>query len=370
MSFNKILLLIGCCFIISFDLLGNPVIWHWISYSPSDSWQPGQEAESSLVWHDLELLHQFSFDGIVTYGTLDSLCRIPRLARRFGFHNIIMGVWIDTNMMNNQQGIELAIGYHEDADAIYVGNEALFFNRVDTNYLKRAMDTIRFTTGKPVTTSEHWTMYFQPGYQSWLLQNCDFLFPILNPTDNGIFDPDTGALWVKAQFDSLRAIAGDSVEIIVKEAGWPTYSDSFQQRTWANEGFQDRFFTGLDYFYLEDTLSYHCFEAFDGWWKNWGPTQRYWGLFDSERHPKLYAQGLGIYESPSRYQNRLKSRIWSNGLKGILNNLSNEPIILFDINGRKVIDLKSDAIGMPVVPTGIYFIRFSDGVIYKTIITH
>lgn len=370
MRYNRISLMVGSLLIITFNLSGNPVLWHWVAYSPSDSWQPGQVAESSLVWRDLELLHNFNFDGLITYGTLDSLCRVPRLARRWGFQKVIMGVWIDTNMTTNQQGMDLAINYSDDADAICVGNEALFFNYVDTNYLWSVMDEIRFVTGKPVTTSEHWSLYFDSSYQNWLLRNCDFLLPILNPTDNGIFDPIAGALWVKAKFDSLRAIAGPNVEVIVKEAGWPANSDSVQQRTWANEDDQYRYFRRLDDYYIQQTLNFFCFEAFDGWWKNWGPTQPFWGLFDSQRHPKLYAQGLGINENPNRYQNPLKSHIWASGLNSVFKNPSNKPMTIFDITGRKVVDLKHSTINLPTIPPGIYFIKFSEDEIYKTIITH
>jgi len=327
---------------------------NWVAYSPSDSWQPGQVAESSLVWHDLEVLQGFGFIGLATYGTLDSLCIVPRLARRLGFDYVVMGVWISEDTAANRQGIDLAIEYQADADAICVGNEALFFGRADTSYLEWAVDTIRAATGKPVTTAEHWTMYFRPGYGPWLLRNCDFLFPILNPTDNGIHDPDSGVMWVVDQLDSIKALAGESLSVLIKEAGWPTSSDSAPQRAWANETNQDVFLGQLrSWFYDTDTL-YFCCEAFDGWWKNWDPTQPYWGLFDSERMPKLYAYGLGIEESSGHETGRPASPA------GTFLGHSSGPVDLFDLTGQRVPAGRAK--------TGVYFLKTGQGRFRKTLV--
>jgi exo-beta-1,3-glucanase (GH17 family) len=349
------LLILLSLLLIPLSLSANPVMVNWVAYSPSDSWQPGQVAESSLVWRDLEVLQGFGFIGLATYGTLDSLCVVPRLARRLGFEYVVMGVWIGEDTAANRQGIDLAIEYHADADAICVGNEALFLGRADTSYLGWAMDTIRAATGKPVTTSEHWTMYSNPGYGPWLLRNCDFLFPILNPTDNGIYDPDSGVLWVMDQLASVKAMAGESLGVLVREAGWPTNSDSASQRAWANETNQYLFLGQLRSWFAWDTL-YFCCEAFDGWWKNWDPTQPYWGLFDSERLPKLYAGGLGIEASPGHAPGRPES----DAPAGTLLGLSPGPLGLYDLAGRRAPTGRTK--------TGVHFLKTRQGHFRKTLV--
>ena len=343
-GFNRCSLILLALLLVPQGLTANPIISHWVAYSPSGSWQPGQVADSSLIWHDLRVLSEFHFCGLTTYGTLDSLCTVPRLARRFGFEPIVMGVWIDSNETLNRRSIELAIEYHADADAICVGNEALFFNRVDTSYLQWAMDTIRTATGKPVTTSEHWTMYSRPGYQQWLLRNCDFLFPILNPTDNGIHEPGPGVDWVMDQLGSIETMAGDSLGVILKEAGWPTNSDDPPQREWANEASQYSFLNELSGRFGGDTL-YFCFEAFDGWWKTGDPTQPYWGLFDSARLPKLYAGGLGIEESRGYLPARSRPRAPTPTLLGRIGWSD----MLYDAAGQRVPGARAR--------TGVYFLR-------------
>ncbi len=314
-------------------LFANPVINHWVAYSPSYNWQPGLVAESSLVWQDLRTLSWHNFVGIATYGALDSLHRVARYAKRLGFSEVIVGIWIDSNMVNNREGIKWAISAQNFADAYCVGNEVLFFHRLppsinDTNYLRWAMDTIRQVTRKPVTTAEHWKVYDSLPYRDWLLRNCDFLFPIINPTDNGIRDPSLGARWVKGKFDSLRTIAGQK-PVRIREAGWPTNSESLHHRVWANEIYQDLFFRSLDSLFAESLPFCFFFEAFDQFWKR-GGTQPYWGLFDSARHAKLFAGRLGINWEDKR---RGEKRNWKTM---VIRRLTQEQFPIFDASGRKI----------------------------------
>ncbi|MEO0078044.1 MAG: glycosyl hydrolase family 17 protein [candidate division WOR-3 bacterium] len=345
----------GCTVLVLAGLLllplsldANPVIVNWVAYSPSEPWQPGQVIDDSLVRLDLEILARHGFQGLVTYGTLDSLWVVPRLARSVGFQYVVMGVWIDADTAANRQGIRRLIEHHQYADAICVGNEALFFNRVDTSYLKWAIDTVRAATGKPVTTSEHWTKYLAPGYAAWLQRNSDFLFPIVNPTDNGITHPDSGVAWVIRTYERITAAAGDSMEVLIKEAGWPTWSDSAQQRVWANEDNQCHFFQRLS-FWQRDTMKYFCFEAFDQWWKNWDPTQRYWGLFDSGRRPKLYAYTLGVKESGSS--------MGQTSTGALLRFSQND---LYDITGSRR--------SAQLVRPGVYFLKLASGRFRKVLV--
>ena len=346
------------------------VPFRWVGYSPSYPWQPNVIADSVLVCRDLETLRDYGFRGLVTYGTLDSLCRVPRYAKALGFDSVIMGIWIDTNTTVNQLGITWALRSHGPADKLCVGNEALFLGRCSLDYLQRVMDTIRLVTGKPVTTAEHWTMYHHPRYRDWLLQNCDLLFPICNPTDNGIFDPNAGAHWVKARFDSIALLAGDSLPVLVKEAGWPTHSDSIPQRSWANESCQTIFFSLLDSIRDTSRFRFCHFEAYDGYWKRWDSTQRYWGLFDSLRNPKRYVRELMVAEPESERHS------WghSNSATMVMANRLALPDRLagglFDSCGRLVLELHPGPNDVSRVAPGVYFVRAPSAVsVRKVLVT-
>ncbi|MEO0079139.1 MAG: hypothetical protein ABIK44_00480 [candidate division WOR-3 bacterium] len=338
----------------SLTYIGPVYAFRWVGYAPSHPWQPGQIADSALVWQDLETLYAYGFRGVVTYGTLDSLCRVPRYARAIGFDSIIMGIWIDTDMTVNRQQIEWALRTHGPADKLCVGNEALFFGRCSLAYLQWAMDTVRISTGKPVTTAEHWTMYHHPRYRNWLLQNCDFLFPIMNPTNEGITSPRAAALWVKARFDSIATLAGDSLSVLVKEAGWPTGSRDSAHWSWANQFCQDTFFCLLDSIGDTNQLRFCNFEAFDGLWKNWGPEESCFGLFTSDRQPKLFAQRLGqvVGEKESQgYRSSVPHQSFISDAR-LLN--SAEPLTIFAITGQKVLDIAAGTC-LHLAP-GLYFV--------------
>jgi exo-beta-1,3-glucanase (GH17 family) len=321
--------------------------FRWVCYSPSYPFRPNQAADSALVCGDLACLHEYGFGGIVTYGVSDSLGRVARYARANGFDSIIMGVWIDVVDSINRREVLRAIAESASVDAYCVGNEVLFFGRRDTAFLRWAMDTVRQASGKPVTTAEHWTVYDWTGIREWLLRNCDFLFPIANPTNEAVRNPDSAVIWVKERFDHIAVMGGESLRVLVKEAGWPTSSTDTMQFWWANESCQCRLFSLLDT--LRDTSAFRfChFEAFDGYWKDWGPEERYWGLFDQYRNPKRYARTLQPVEvREGRGDIRSPRPHATIGFPSALTGASD----VYALSGRRVSDCRD-------LSEGVYFIR-------------
>lgn len=260
----------------------------WVCYAPTnfnpDLVDYPDEAE---ITADLEVLNDYVFTGIATYGSEDTLGDIPRLADEVGVDVFIMGIFYYDDV-TVQEEIENAIAAAEYVDAYCVGNEGLS-DRYTMEQLEELMDLIKTETGRPVTTAEQIEDYLAGDeIAEWLLTHGDWLFPIVHPVNNGIHDPAAGATWTEGQYDQILALA-DGKLVFVRETGWPT-----DEAPWATEENQ------ADYFMLlaETDVFFSYFEAFDQYWKNedsgWDPWEEYYGLFDMYRNPKLFVSDIGV----------------------------------------------------------------------------
>ena len=273
----------------------------WICYAPSHPWQPGHAANPDSLRADLQVLRDWNFEGILTYGSSDQLDSIPRIAESLGFEGMIMGVWIGLDTLQNNNEIQNAIAESNYVDAYCVGNEVLLRGDQDTNYLWEAMLTVQNSTGKPVTTADGVGLYlgeYGLAIQKWLFTHGDWIFPITNPTNHDVKKPDSGFIWVKEKFDTLsllRDTLAAGKTLILKECGWPTNSNNSSDTTWANEENQKQYFNLLDVSYLD----FFYFEAYDQFWKTYASPEPYWGLFDLHRIPKQYII-YSIEEQPIR----------------------------------------------------------------------
>ena len=264
----------------------------WVAYSPT-RYEPGvQWADPDTMRADLDTLSKCGFSGVATYGTMFWLDRIPQIAQEIGLEGVIMGVWISTDTTANRQEIEKAIAQKVYVDGYCVGNEVLLRGDQNTTYLDSLMQLVRDSTSLPVTTSEHVNLYVGGPFSDWLLQKGDWVFPIINPTDNDITNSSSARDWVQGQFETLAALA-QGKPVLIKECGWPTSSLNSSDTIWADEDTQWVYFSSLDT--LRDTTDFRfChFEAFDQYWKTWAPTQPFWGLYDTIRTPKKYMREAG-----------------------------------------------------------------------------
>jgi exo-beta-1,3-glucanase (GH17 family) len=254
-------------------VFNNPAI----AYSPR-GYNPTPEAtepSNEQLVSDLKLLSSVGFRSLVTYGSQGSLSAIPELARAHGFDGlIIMGIW-DPSSEEEWSNATAAAPF---VDAYCVGNEGLG-TRYEPQELSEAMEKLRNTTGKPVSTSERIENYLQGPYREWLLRESDWLYPIVHPVWHGHLDPERAVNWIVVRHDYLAATSGR--QVIVKEAGFPSAGP-----TGASEKEQAVFFqrlsaSGIPFFY---------FEAFDQPWKRSvledGDIESTWGLFDDEGSPK------------------------------------------------------------------------------------
>lgn len=313
----------------------------WICYAPSHPWQPGHSANPDSLRADLQVLHDWDFEGVMTYGSSDQLDSVPRIAKTLGFKGMIMGVWIGLDTLQNNNEIQNAIAESSYVDAYCVGNEVLLRGDQDTTYLWEAMLTVQNSTGKAVTTAEGVGLYlgeYGLTIQKWLFTHGDWIFATTNPTNHGVRKPDSGFIWVKEKFDAL-CIVRDTLApgklVVLKECGWPTNSDSSSDTTWANEGNQKQYFNLLDLSYLD----FFYFEAYDQFWKTHAPPEPYWGLFDLHRIPKQYII-LAIEEQPIQVPLRF------NLLHSCPNPFTYSTVISYQLLTKNIVSLKIyDSVG-------------------------
>ena len=226
--------------------------------------------DTEEIVEDLRVLYEAEFRGIVTYGAGGVLSEIPRLAREVGFEGVVMGIWTP----GDPEETEAAIQATSYVDGYVVGNEGLFFDRYDFEALERAVSELRVETGKPVTTSEVLSLYYT---EEKLLRLGDWVFPNAHPYWQGITDPSDAVIWTQDTFDSLKTKA-DDIPVVLKEVGLPTAGaprlSEYQQAEY--------------YARLRDKpVNFVYFEAFDQPWKTEDGIGPHWGLFHSDRSPKV-----------------------------------------------------------------------------------
>jgi exo-beta-1,3-glucanase (GH17 family) len=245
----------------------------WVAYSPSSSGPNiGLEATSDEIIADLAVLRIAGFNGLVTYTSAGIMGReLPALAQEAGFEGLIMGIWDPDSQEEYDAAIHAAqnnivLGY-------CIGNEG--FNkasRYDMPKLSASIQKLREATGKPVTTTGEIYDYYDDG----LAQLGDWIFPNANPYFHNQVDPASALRWTKGVYNDLKNRTNRFV--LLKEVGLPTSGD----RKLSEES-QKQYFVEL----AKTDVNFVYFEAFDQPWRTSLPIESHWGIFNSDRTPKL-----------------------------------------------------------------------------------
>lgn len=281
-------------------LVGKLYSLRWIAFSPS-AFDPAKSTAliRSEVERDLQVLADAGFDGLLTYSCArrsdDSpdaaigFCDVPALAKGAGFKGCIVGIWEPGNVAEVDAAVEVARNHL--VDAVCVGNEGLDV-RYGWDKLLAVMADVRLRGGVPCTTTEQIEDYSFDGLRD--PSAVDLILPNVHPVFQNIEDPTEAAEWAVFMLRELRTLDEDRVEVLpllVKETGWPSrgmpYHTELNQQVFWNE--VDRRARGAG-------IPYAIFESFDQAWKeevvvgkNVGP---HWGLFTTDRQPKLAAQSI------------------------------------------------------------------------------
>ncbi|MEK7500229.1 MAG: hypothetical protein AAB649_06555, partial [Patescibacteria group bacterium] len=123
----------------------------WCSYSPTH-FNPniGIYPDEFNIREDLRTAKSFGCEGIITYGSDNTLGQVPRIAHEEGYSGFIMGIWNPKSTEETSNAL-LAVSY---VDGYVVGNEGLTFPypyglAYTINDLLATMSSIKLATGKP-----------------------------------------------------------------------------------------------------------------------------------------------------------------------------------------------------------------------------
>lgn len=267
----------------------------FVSYSPTglEIWNEGTATPDDKSIHDdLAVLHPW-FDGLITYGALDGLDRVPDIAAKNGYRAVILGVWDIADEEEMDRALAAARRHPEFVVGLSLGNELVFGKRAGWGDLARAIDRVRKRAPSlPLGATEPFAWWLKPEAKP-VLSKLDFLLANEHPAFEPWFRNAPAAEGAKFVVD----VTGQLAEvycgpILVKETGLPTepasrnFTHARQAAFWkALEEMmpptRDRAFAG--------------FAAFDAPWRVYdetpgtegpNPSEGAWGLFTVDREPK------------------------------------------------------------------------------------
>lgn len=245
--------------------------YRWVAYSPTNcNPDKGIKPPNESVKEDLLLLNKY-FDGIVTYGASDI---IPQIAKEADLKGMLFGIWDPRN--KEELAMAKASATNEFVLGYVVGNEGLD-ERYDYDTVKQVIKDLSSVTGKPVTTTEQLNDYSNPR----MLELGDWIFPNVHPYFYKFTKPVEAAEWTERQYKKLSSKTEKL--LLLKEVGLPSAGD---------EGLSEE--NQAEYYRLLQKTSTHFvyFEAFDKPWRTDPPVEPHWGLFRSDRTPKLIVEQL------------------------------------------------------------------------------
>jgi exo-beta-1,3-glucanase (GH17 family) len=143
---------------------------NWIAYEPT-TYDPYKEIFPTDQEIDKEIatLKEAGFNGIITFSSQQSLCRIPRIAKSQGFAGVIMGIM---DIMNNAE-IQNALQAQSYVDAYCVGQMFTDYG-VSIYEILNKIDIFKKKSSKPISTT------LRPnGYKVFpeIGKNIDWIFP-------------------------------------------------------------------------------------------------------------------------------------------------------------------------------------------------
>lgn len=274
-----------------------------IDYSPyRDGQAPGgAQPTEQQVREDLEILKPL-VDGIRIYGTDGGNAHVPALCDELGI-DLHVGAWIDGLPSDGPNVNALAALVNENHPSIktaVVGNEVLNRtedNGIDEEGLIAFIDQARaaITVDVPIAAAETYPRWME--MRPNLAAKVDVMIWHTYGWWAGADIADAAALVTMRYQDVLAAYPGK--KIILGETGWPSMYDNMSEdgtsTAVGSEENQARFYMELRASLGPLGLEFWPFAAFDEQWKGTsgeGAVGAYWGIFRSDRTPKLAAMQL------------------------------------------------------------------------------
>jgi exo-beta-1,3-glucanase (GH17 family) len=281
-----------------------------IAYSPyRDGQAPGGDQPSEAnVREDLEILRDL-VDGVRIYGTDGANAYVPALCDELGL-DLYIGAWIDGLESDESNVMALANVVNEDHPSIkmaVVGNEVL--HRAADNGMTEAGLIELINLARANITVPTVQIAGADTYPRWMENRPNFADAV------DVLIWHTYAWWAGMPIDGAYALVRgrytDMIELypgkemLLGETGWPSDIDrpSMDMTTTAigDEMSQARYYREILVGLHADALPVWMFSSFDEAWKaaeGEGEVGAHWGIFNTNRTPKLAAMELLAATTP------------------------------------------------------------------------
>jgi len=228
--------------------------------------------------------------GVRTFGMLDGLEHIPRIAKEEYGLEVMAGIWLDQNTEPNgpnEQGLANLVaavkaGY---VDTAGIGNEVLLFQYIDPSneienerWLLEYIQRFREATagsGVPVTTVESYSeLLLHPA----VIAACDTLAVNIYPFWEGVaVDYAAGHIY-RSFLDVMDA--GGGKPVFIAETGWPSAGNPWVDAVPSREN-AAAFVLNVASMCRAEGMDCINFEAFDELWKLEETVGPHWGIWDA-----------------------------------------------------------------------------------------
>ncbi|MBI1873277.1 MAG: hypothetical protein HYS05_05215 [Acidobacteria bacterium] len=259
----------------------------WIGYAPIEfDPEVGRYPDASSIEADLRALIGGPIEGIITFGSEQTLSNIPAIAKAVGIRGVIMGVYDPTNTTE----LNAAVAARKSVDGYCVGHLGLREGRYEQARLEEAIRMVRERSGKPVSTTE--ALEDLVAYEG--LGACvDWLFPDVHQYWHEGASPNAALADLVRTRDAVRQVRvhlGAHRPVLMKMLSYPSAGGSGLTPE-AQREFFDRMLRMLhDDVSGPGRLYASFFAAFDNDWKTrdrgWSPPELSTGLYDLARSPK------------------------------------------------------------------------------------
>jgi exo-beta-1,3-glucanase (GH17 family) len=246
------------------------------------------------------------FDSLITYDAIHGLQELAPIAGSLKFRALIIGIWNPFDPGEVQAALDAVRRFPKLVVGVSLGNEMVFSRRTDLAKLTAIVARVRSQAPQlPLSTTEPFHIY-QTDAAAPLLGSVDFLMvnvhPVFQPWFRSAPDENAAQFVVNVTGQLAQRYCGP---VLVKETGEPTAP--------AAEGFsttrQASFYSQLRRLLPPDRRrAFAYFAAFDAPWRAQDatgvpgphPSEAYWGLLDSQRHPKAAMDQLPPLEQDRR----------------------------------------------------------------------
>jgi exo-beta-1,3-glucanase (GH17 family) len=267
---------------------------------------------------DLQILGKDNNFGLIRlYDSQENTEAVLRLIRKEKLPTkVLLGMWLDAEVSNRhctwltqpipkatldahkisnkqevERGIRLAKEYADIVVAVNVGNECQVSwndHMVPEKALIAYIRMVKKAIPQPVTTADNYEWWVKKGKR--VAKEVDFVAIHTYPAWENKGIEEATAYSIK-NLQALRN-ALPSSRLVITEAGWASVASEFGGR--ASEANQKRYVEEMLKWTQSQNITCFIFEAFDEDWKgdpnNVLGAEKHWGLFTTDRKPKLIMQ--------------------------------------------------------------------------------